>query len=71
MQGGDSGEAETQHNNRLEGIDEPTQPTLARENEIDMQEGGTGAGRGQSEGVENEIDMQERVTGVNRENQSV
>ena len=31
-----------------------------------MQEGDTGAGRGQSEGVENEIDMQERVTGVKR-----
>ena len=66
MQGGDGGEAEPQHNNRLEGIDEPTLPTLARENEMDMQEGGTGAGRGQSEGVENEIDMQEGVTGVKR-----
>ena len=31
-----------------------------------MQEGGTGAGRGQSEGVENEMDMQEGVTGVKR-----
>ena len=60
MQGGDGGEAETQHNNRLEGIDESTLPTLASENEIDMQEEDTGAGRGQSEGVENEIDMQER-----------
>ena len=39
MQGGDSGEAEAQHNNRLEGIDIPPLPTLARENEINIQEG--------------------------------
>ena len=62
MQGGDFGEAEPQPNNRLEGTDEPTLPTLACENKIDMQEGNLGAGRGRSEGVENEIDMQEGVT---------
>ena len=66
MQGGDFGEAESQPNNRLEGTDEPTLPTLACENEIDMQGGNLGAGRGRSEGGENEIDMQERVTGVKR-----
>ena len=49
MQGGDKGEAEPQHNNRLEDIDELTLPTLARENEIDMQEVVTGIKRGQSE----------------------
>ena len=38
MQGGDKGEAEPQHNNRLEDIDELTLPTLAGENEIDMQD---------------------------------
>ena len=47
MQGGDGGETEPQHNNRLEGIDEPTLPTLACENEIDMQEGVTGVKRGE------------------------
>ena len=57
MQGGDNGEAEAQHNNGLEGIDEPPLPTLARENvikiqenEVDMrEEGGTGEKRGLSE----------------------
>ena len=57
MQGGDSGEAEAQHNNRLEGIDEPPLPTLARENEIKIQERGVGAGRGRAEDVENEVEM--------------
>ena len=38
MQGGDSVEAEAQPNNGLEGIDEPPLPTLARENEIKIQE---------------------------------
>ena len=50
MQGGDEGEAELQHNSRLEDIDEPTLPT---QNEIDMQEGVTGVKRGQSECIEN------------------
>ena len=59
MQGGDSGEAEAQHNNRLEGIDEPPLPTLAQENVIKIQERGVGAGRGQAEDVENEVDMRE------------
>ena len=45
MQGGDNGEAEAQHNNGLEGIDEPPLPTLSRENVIKSQE--------------NEVDMQE------------
>ena len=57
MQGGDSGEAEAQPNNGLEGIDEPLLPTLAwenaikiQENEVDMREEGvTGEKRGQSE----------------------
>ena len=65
MQGGDGGEAEAQHNNRLEGIDELPLPTLARENEINIPEGGMGAGRGRAEQVENEIDMQKE--GVTRE----
>ena len=43
MQGG---EAEPQHNNRLEGIDKPTLPTLAGENKIDMQEGAQEQGGG-------------------------
>ena len=47
MQGGDEGGAELQHSNRLEDIDEPTLPTLKHENEIDMQEEGTGVKRGQ------------------------
>ena len=38
MRGGDNGEAEAQHNNGLEGIDEPPLPTLARENVIEIQE---------------------------------
>ena len=64
MQGGDSGEAEAQHNNRLEGIDEPPWPTLTRENEIKIQER---AGRGRAEDVENEVNMQEEgVTGEKR-----
>ena len=45
MKGGDNGEAEAQHNNGLEGIDEPPLPTLSRENVIKSQE--------------NEVDMQE------------
>ena len=60
MQGRDSGEAEAQHNNGSEGIEEPPWPTPAREhvietqeNEIDMREEGvTGEKRGQSECVE-------------------
>ena len=63
MQGG---EAENQHNNRLEEIDELTLPTLAFENEMDIQEGETGAKGGQSEDAENEAYMQEKVTGVKR-----
>ena len=46
MQGGGEGEAELQHNTRVEDIEELTPPTLTHENEIDMQEGGTGVGRG-------------------------
>ena len=53
MQGGDSVEVEAQPNNGLEGIDEPPLPTLARENEIKIQE--------------NEVDMREEgVTGEKR-----
>ena len=65
MQDGDSGGGEAQHNNRLEGISEPPLPTLALENEINIQEGRMGAGRGRAEVVENEMDMQEE--GVTRE----
>ena len=46
MQGGDEREAEHQPNTRLENPEEPTPPTPAPENEIDMQEGGTGVKRG-------------------------
>ena len=53
MQGGDEREAEDQTNIRLEKQEEPTLPTLTHENEIDMQEGGAGAKRVQSEYVEN------------------
>ena len=50
MQGRDSGEAEAQHNNGSEGIEEPPWPTPAREHVIETQE--------------NEIDMREEgVTG--------
>ena len=56
---------EAQHNNRLEGIDEPPRPTLIQENEIKIQERGVGAWRGRAEDVENEVDMQEE--GVTRE----
>ena len=67
MQGGDSGEEEDQHNNRLKGIDEPPLPTLAQENEIKIQERGVGARRGRAEDVENEVDMREEgVTGEER-----
>ena len=53
MQGGDEGGVDLQHSNKVEEIDEPTLPTLTHENEIDMQEGSTGAKRGQPECVEN------------------
>ena len=60
MQGEDSGEAEAQHHNGSECIEEPPWPTPAREhviktqeNEIDMKEEGvTREKRGQSECVE-------------------
>ena len=57
MQGKESGEAEAQPDNRLKDIDEPTPPTLSRENVIKIQEkevnmreeGGVGEKRGQPE----------------------
>ena len=53
MQGGDNGEAEDQHDNGFEGVDEPPLPTLARENVIKVQE--------------NEVDMrEERINGEKR-----
>ena len=51
MQGEESGEAEAQPDNRLKDIDEPTPPTVTRENVIKIQE--------------NEVDMREE--GVTRE----
>ena len=53
MQGGDNGEAEDQHNNQSEGIDEPPPPALARENVIKV--------------PENEVDMrEEKINGEKR-----
>ena len=60
MQDGDKGGAELQHSNSLEDIDEPTLPTLRHENEIDMQEGGTGVKRGQPECQENPCNVKLR-----------
>ena len=56
MQGGDNGEAEDQHNNRFEGIDEPPPPTLARENVIKV--------------PENEVDMREKKINGEKRGQS-
>ena len=45
--------AEYQPHTRLENQEEPTTPTPTQENEIEMQEGGVGVKRGQSESREN------------------
>ena len=52
MQGGDEKKAEHQSTIRLENQESPTTPTLSLKNEIDMQEGGAGVKRGQSEHME-------------------
>ena len=53
MQGGEERGVEHQSDTRLENQEELTLPNQTQENEIDMQERGTGVKRGQSEHVEN------------------
>ena len=55
MQGGEERGVEHQSDTRLENQEELTLPNQTQENEIDMQERGTGVKRGQSEHVENPV----------------